>query len=250
MEFYYSFLISKLLKTLINSPHFMNKKNILKSLPLILMIFLFSSCITIERNIKINEDGSGKETYSITYAKSYLKYIIGVYSSLDSAKDKSIIDSLYNKEKISKDINEIYKKIDGISLKEVKITTNPDSSITSKVICTFNNAEIYLKGFTTIENGQDALGSCKLDVSYKKDGKKIYFIYKYKIDSLDSNRSMRNSLSAFFKDQKITFNITFPHTIKSSNANRINGKTLTWEYDMETFITGENPIDIKVEMKK
>jgi hypothetical protein len=229
----------------------MDRKYIFKSLLLIFMIFIFSSCITIERNIKINEDSSGKETTTVTYGKAFFDFLISSAVSFDSVKGKSMIDSIYSEDVFVNEMKDKYNKISGVKLKDVKAKMNPDSSLTLKVNYTFEKIEKLSSTFQAIEENQGNFGDGKTEISFKKDGKKFNFRYKYKVDEeTDSSKSLKNSLSGFFTGQKMIFNITFPYSIKSSNATKTNGKTLTWEFDMDKMMSDMNIIDLKVEMKK
>lgn len=229
----------------------MNKKYIFKTLPVILMIFVFSSCITIERNIKIDDDGSGKETTTITYGKAFFDFIISSAVAMDSVKGKAMIDSIYNEDVFAKEMKDKYNKISGVKLKNVKAKMNPDSSLTLKVNYTFEKIEKLSSTFQAIDDVNGNFGDGKTEISFKKDGKKINFRYKYKVnEETDSSKSLKNSLAGFFAGQKMIFNITFPYSIKSSNATKANDKTLTWEFDMDKMMSDMNIIDLKVEMKK
>lgn len=222
-----------------------------KSLPFMLMLFLFSSCISIERAIKINDDGSGKEIMTVHYTKDFFDFIKTTAMAFDSVNGKSIADSLCNEDIFANEMKDKYKKIDGITLKEIKSKFNPDSSLTLKMNYTFDNIEKLSQTLNSLDMDESSLGKGKTKIIYKKEEKRILFKYIYEINNQnDSNQSIKNTLSDFFKDQKMTFNITFPHSIKSSNANKTNGRTLTWEFDMGKMMTEGKVINMEAEMKK
>jgi hypothetical protein len=229
----------------------MNNINTLKSLSIILMIFVFSSCISIERAIKINEDGSGTETMTIKYTKDFFDFMRSTAMAFDSVKGKSIIDSLMSEDLFSSELKDKYKKIDGITLKNIKAKYNTDSSMTLKVNYAFDKIERLEQSVQTLGQEDETFGKGKTEILFKKDSKKILFSYKYNMnDQSDSNKSLRNSMASFFKDQKMTFNITFPYKIISSNATKTNGKTLTWEFDMDKMMSDGKTVDLEAEMKK
>jgi hypothetical protein len=222
-----------------------------KSLPVILMLFIFSSCISIERAIKINDDGSGKEVMTVQYTKDFFDFLRSTAMAFDSVKGKSIADSLFNEDLFAGEIKDKYKKIDGITLKDIKSKFNPDSSLTLKINYTFDNIERLSQTLNSLDKDESSFGKGKTEILFKSEGKKIIFKYKYEIESQnDSSKSLRNSLAVFFKDQKMTFNITFPHSIKSSNAIKTNGKTLTWEFEMDKMMTEGKAIDMEAEINK
>jgi hypothetical protein len=253
MEFYYSFLLSKFrLNTNLNTKKVMKNFILVKLLSVIFIAIVFSACISIERTIRINEDGSGKEMLTVHYKKEFFDFLKSTAMAFDSVKGKDIIDSIYNEDTFTKDIKKNYKKINGVTLKDIKAKMNPDSSMNLYIDYTFENIGKLSETIQSIEKEDNkTLGNSKTEISFKKDGKKYKFNYSFqKIETGDTNKSMNNSFSAFFKDQKMTFNITFPYNITSSNALKTNGKTLTWEFDMDKMMTDTTKMIMEAEMKK
>jgi hypothetical protein len=229
----------------------MNKFKIIIPFFIISIAFIFSSCISIERAIKINEDGSGSEVMTVHYEKDFFDFMRSTAMAFDTINGKYLMDSLLKEELFSKELKDKYKKIDGITLKDVKSKYNADSSMTLKVKYNFDKIERLAQSIQTIGQESNSMGKGKSDIIFKKDKKKILFSYKYEMgDQSDSNRSLKNSMAGFFKDQKMTFNITFPYKIVSSNAVKTNGKTLSWEFDMDKMISEGKVVDLEVEMKK
>ena len=252
MEFYYSILFCKFILNTNLKPRIMKNFIFLKLLSIIFVAIIFSSCISIERTIRINEDGSGKELLTVHYKKEFFDFLISASMAFDSVKGKDIIDSIYNEDTFTKDIKKNYKKINGITLKDVRAKMNPDSSMNLYIDYTFENIEKLSETLRSIEKkDENSFGNSKTEISFKKSGKKYLFNYNFqKVDQGDTNSSMSNSFSAFFKDQKMTFNITFPYNITSSNALKTNGKTLTWEFDMDKMMTDTTKFIMEAEMKK
>jgi hypothetical protein len=229
----------------------MNKYKIFNSLSILLVIFVFSSCISIERAIKINEDGSGSEVMTVHYDKDFFDFMKSTAMAFDSVNGKSMIDSLLNEDLFENEMKDKYKKIDGITFKEIKAKYNDDSSMTLILNYTFKNIERLAQTLQTVSQKDEMFGKGKFEISFKKESKKIHFRYMYEMgDQSDSNRSLKNSMAGFFKDQKMTFNITFPYKIVSSNAMKTSGKTLTWEFDMDKMISEGKAVDLVAEMKK
>lgn len=222
-----------------------------KILILIFTAIIFSSCISIERTIRINEDGSGKELMTAHYTREFFDFLKSTAMAFDSTKGQSIIDSIYNEEMFTKDIKKNYRKIEGINIKDIKARMNPDSSMNLYIDYTFDNIEKLSETIQSLEDKENTFGKSKTEISFKKKGNKYYFNYVIeKFETGDTNKSMANSLSAFFKDQKMTFKITFPFSITSTNAMKKSGKTLTWEFDMDKMMTDTTKITLEAEMKK
>lgn len=219
---------------------------------LISITIIFSSCISIERTIRINEDGSGKELLTVHYTKDFFDFLKSTAMAFDSVKGKDIIDSIYNEETFTKDIKKNYKNINGVSLKEIKAKMNPDSSMNLYINYTFEDIQKLAETLQSIEKEDDkALGKSKTEISFKNIGKKYFFNYNFqRIESGDTNKSMNNSFAAFFKDQKMAFHITFPFNITSTNAMKKLGKTLTWEFPMDKMMTDTTKFIMEAEMKK
>jgi hypothetical protein len=188
---------------------------------------------------------------TVQYGKEFFDFMRSTAMAFDSVKGKKIIDSLLTEDMFSNEMKDKYKKIDGITLKGIKAKYNTDSSMTQKIIYTFDKIEKLEQSFQTLSKDDETFGKEKTEIIFKKDTKKILFSYKYNMnDQNDSNNSLRNSMAGFFKDQKMIYNITFPYKIKSSNATKTNGKTLIWEFDMDKMMTDGKVVDLEVEMKK
>jgi hypothetical protein len=228
----------------------MKNSILLKFISTIFIAILFSSCISIERTIRINEDGSGKEQLTVHYTKDFFDFLTSTAMAFDSTRGKQIIDSIYNEETYTKDLKKNWKKINGINIKDIKAKMNPDSSMNLFINYTFDDIGKLSETLQSIEKEDKTFGNSKTDVSFKKNGKKYTFNYSFQLSNgEDTNRSMNNSFAAFFKDQKMTFHITFPYSITSSNAQKTNGKTLTWEFNMDKMITDTNKVIMQAEMK-
>jgi hypothetical protein len=229
----------------------MKKINSVIFLLAMLMVFIFSSCISIERAIKINEDGSGSEVLTIHYGKEFFDIMKSTALAFDSVKGSSMMDSLLSEDLFANEMKGKYKKMEGITLKDIKAKYNSDSSMNIKVSYKFDNIKRLEQSLQTLGDEGETFGTGKTEIVYKKDANKILFSYKYELGSVnDTNKSIRNSMSAFFKDQKMTFNISFPYKIKNSNATKTNGKTLTWIFEMDKMMTEGIAVDLEAEMKK
>lgn len=212
---------------------------------------IFSSCISIERTIRINEDGSGKEYLKVHYTKDFFDFLKSTAMAFDSVRGKNIIDSIYSEATFTKDLKKNYKKIDGIKLKDIKTKMNPDSSMNLLIEYTFEDVGKLSETLRSIEKEDKTFGNSKTEISFKQHGKKYLFNFNFQLnDNGDTNKSMSNSFAPFFKDQKMTFHITFPFNITSSNALKTKGKTLTWEFDMDKMFTDTTKFKMEAEMKK
>lgn len=123
--------------------------------------------------------------------------------AFDSVNGKSIADSLCNEDIFANEMKDKYKKIDSITLKEIKSKFNPDSSLTLKMNYTFDNIEKLSQTLNSIDM-DGSLGKGKTKIIYKKEGKRILFKYIYEINNQnDSNQSIKNThFPIFLKTKK------------------------------------------------
>lgn len=223
---------------------------------LICVSFYFTSCINIERNIKINPDGSGYEVVNFIYQKEFFQSLIALVSAFDSNRVQSYTDSLYNDDIFLKDMKiDVNDKKEGIKINSVKSRTNPDSSKTVTIDYNFDNINLISESLA--KEKSDIGGKGKTEVIWKEKNGRKYFAYIYKNIKKDSNQNTDSSnvsnmmnLSSFFKDNKLYFNIEFPHEIISSNANFTEGKKLRWEIALDKLVSSDSTgFKLEAEMK-
>jgi hypothetical protein len=228
----------------------MKNKILPKIFILILIAIIFPSCISIERLIKINEDGSGKETFKVNFTKDFIDFIVGSSMAFDSTKGKSIADSIYNNNPFSEEITSSLKSVNGIKITDVKKEIASDSSLNLTINYTFDKVEKLSETLNSVESEEMPFGKTETKISFKKSGKKFKFkYYSKKSDMTDTSASLTNTLIPFFKDKKMVFKITFPYSITSSNALKTNGKTLLWEFDMAKMLSDTTALNMEAIMK-
>jgi hypothetical protein len=212
-------------------------KKLLYYLPLILIVFsliTLSSCVDIDRKIKINADGSGTETQNFSIDKTFYDLIYTMVNSLDSTKAKGIKDSLYNHEDMLSKIRENLSKQDGVELINLSGTTNADSSSTYNFTYNFNTIEKL--GYATNISPKELSGEeqNKSVVIWKDDGNKVNFslLYKPNTDNDNSNAENNKAFAYLFANKDIKFEIEFPYDIETCNAKSFSGKTGNWVFPL------------------
>jgi hypothetical protein len=208
--------------------------NILPLVIIALILFSLSSCIDIDRKIKINADGSGSETQTFNIDRTFYDLIFSMVSSMDSSKSKSIKDSLYNHEDMLGKIKENLSKQEGIEIVELSGTTNADSSTTYRFNYKFNSIEKI--GYATNISPEELSGkeSNKSEVIWKDNGDKINFslLYKPNTEKDNSNEDNNKALAFLFANKNIKFEIEFPYNIEKSNGQSFNGNTGSWTFPL------------------
>ena len=225
---------------------------------LIIVIFVstinLTSCLNIVRDIKINSDGSGKETLTIEFGSDFMGMLVAFASIGDSTNEQEIIDSLYNDEIFIQETKEKYSNMPGITLLDIFSTTNPDSSKTMKVIYLFDDISVIGSSFKM--EGEN-LPESNTTVTYEEIGNEIYFKFFYEskeddvtveTDSTDTN--YKESFAQFFEGDKLVYNLEFDYDIISSNANNTDGRKLTWEIYLSDIYTMEDPLVLEAVLQK
>ena len=214
----------------------MNRK-LISVLPIALItmfLLTLSSCVDIDRKIKINADGSGSETQTFNIDRTFYDLIFSMVNSMDSVKSKGIKDSLYNHEEMLGKIRENLSKQEGIEITELTGTTNADSSTTYKFNYRFNKIEKI--GYATNISPKELSGEeqNKSEVTWKDNGDRINFtlLYKPNNEGENSNDENNKAFAFLFANKNVKFEIEFPYNIESSNGQSFNGKTGSWSFPL------------------
>ena len=214
----------------------MNRK-LISVLPIALItmfLLTLSSCVDIDRKIKINADGSGSETQTFNIDRTFYDLIFSMVSSMDSVKSMSIKDSLYNHEDMLGKIRENLSKQEGMEITELTGTTNADSSTTYKFNYKFNSIDKI--GYATNISPKELSGEekNKSEVKWKDNGDKINFslLYKPNTENDNSNEDNNKAFAFLFANKNIKFEIEFPYNIETSNGLSFNGKTGSWSFPL------------------
>ena len=213
-----------------------------------------TSCLNVVRDIKINSDGSGKETLTVEFGSDFMGMLVAFASIGDSTNEQGIVDSLYNDEIFIQDTKEKYSNMPGVTLLDIFSTTNPDSSKTMKVIYSFDEVSVIGSSFKMESKN---LPESNTTITYEEKEDKIYFKYFYEskedevtVESDSADVSYKESFAKFFEGDKLVFNIEFDYDIISSNANNTDGRKLTWEINLSDIYTMEGPLVLEAVLQK
>lgn len=212
-----------------------------------------TSCLNVVRDIKINSDGSGKETLTVEFGSDFMGMLVALASIGDSTNEQGIIDSLYNDEIFIQETKEKYSNMPGVTLLDIFSTTNPDSSKTMKVIYLFDDVSVIGSSFKMESKN---LPESNTTITYEEKGNNIYFKYFYEpeeevtVESDSADVSYKESLAKFFEGDKLVFNIEFDYNIVSSNASNTDGRKLTWEINLSDIYTMKEPLVLEAVLQK
>jgi hypothetical protein len=216
-------------------------------------LFTLSSCLDINRKIKVNPDGSGNEVQTFKIDKMFYDLIFGLVSGLDSSKAKNVKDSLYNHDDMLKTIRENLSKKEGIEIVSLTGVTNSDSSSTYTFDYNFNYIDKI--GYATNISPKELSGEekSKSQIVWKDNGNSIYFSLLYTPDSgkepteSDNNRAF----SYLFAGKNVSFEIEFPYEIESSNALNVSGKKCIWTFPIsDMMLEKDKKLFLEATLKK
>ncbi|MEO8665401.1 MAG: hypothetical protein ABI462_07880 [Ignavibacteria bacterium] len=227
-------------------------KSILRVFAIMFLSISMYSCLSVDRNIKINRDGSGEEVLKITFLKEFYEMVSSVSSLMDSTRREGFLDSLYSDEIFVSKTRESYDTIPGIKLIDIFATRNPDSSNSFTIKYAFDSIQKIGESLGQLKDSND---KSQTTVKLTPDGNDIKFLFLYQQDApsdMPANDSlmdeMKKGMASMFGTGYINIKIEFPYRVISSNALSTDGNTLTWNYPMsEVFMTSS--LRLEADMK-
>jgi hypothetical protein len=209
---------------------------------IVISLISLSSCIDIDRKIKINADGSGQETQTFNIDRMFYDLMFNMVNSMDSTQSKGVKDSLYNHEDMLSQIRDGFGKQEGVEIVDLSGTTNADSSSTYKFTYKFSKVEKI--GFATNVSPEELSGKEKStsEVIWKDNGNNINFslLYKPKDGNNMSNETNNQSFAFLFANKNIKFEIEFPYNIEKSNSISFSGKTGRWVFPLSELMLNKD----------
>lgn len=204
----------------------------------IISMLTLSSCLNIDRKIKINRNGTGTEVQTFDIDRRFYELLTTMVQSLDSTKAKSVRDSLYNHETMLIPIRENLGSKEGIQLISLTGVTNEDSSVTYRFEYNFN--EVSRIGYATNISAKEMSGEqqSKSEIVWKDNGNTINFSLLYKPDPGDDVNQEDNmkAFSFLFANKNVNFEIEFPYEIESSNAINTSGTKGVWSFPVSDLM--------------
>ncbi len=210
---------------------------IITAIAIISMLSL-SSCLSIDRKIKINADGSGTEVQTFNIDRTFYDLIYSMVKAMDSTRAMSVKDSLYKHDELLIPIRANLSSKEGIELISLTGVTNEDSSATYKFEYKFN--EVSKIGYATNISAKDISGEKenKSEIVWNDNGNTINFSLLYKPDpGEDINQEENNKAFSFlFANKNVDFEIEFPYEIESSNAINATGTKGVWSFPVSDLM--------------
>ncbi len=208
-------------------------------LPVLLILSFFSAgCFDVKREIQMNPDGSGLENMYVTLDKDFFDRMNILATSDVTGKWKKRLDSVNDNSMIENRIKMDMQRVGGTSVKEVKVTTNPDGSKEVYLQYHFDEPSILIKAIKELTfswSNQLAVQFSTLKFQYDEG----YLLFKHttrKAERSFDDELMNSVFSPTYASKKVTYSIEFPFDVKESNAMTTSGRTLTWEMTMENIL--------------
>ena len=215
-----------------------NSRFYILTLIAILSMITLSSCLNIDRKIKINSNGTGTEVQTFDIDRRFYELLITMVQSLDSTKAKSVRDSLYNHETMLIPIRENLGSKEGIQLISLTGVTNEDSSVTYRF--EYNFDDVSKLGYATNISAKEMSGEqqSKSEIIWKDNGNTVNFSLLYKPDPGDDMNQEDNmkAFSFLFANKNVNFEIEFPYEIESSNAINTSGTKGVWSFPVSELM--------------
>ena len=211
------------------------------------------SCLSINRNIKLNKDGSGSEVLSILFDKQFYQAMSSMASFMDSTRRQGFLDSLYSDEFFVNKSKEGYDSIHGVKLIDIYSEKGPDSSNIFVIKYEFDSVKKIGSALDQMNSDYD---SSKTTVSMTNQESDVVFNYTYtqpNTEVLSANDSlseqMKKGMAEIFGGDYINFEIEFPYPVISSNATSGDGNKLRWDYTISDIILNRE-MKLEAVMKK
>ena len=215
-----------------------NSRFYILTLIAILSMITLSSCLNIDRKIKINSNGTGTEVQTFDIDRRFYELLITMVQSLDSTKAKSVRDSLYNHETMLIPIRENLGSKEGIQLISLTGVTNEDSSVTYRF--EYNFDDVSKLGYATNISAKEMSGEqqSKSEIIWKENENTINFSLLYKPDPGEDVNQEDNmkAFSFLFANKNVNFEIEFPYAIESSNAINTSGTKGVWSFPVSELM--------------
>ena len=227
----------------------------MKRLQVLLVTFLFASCIEYSETMWINEDGSGQLSVSASIDKNLLSLTGGL------TKYVNTINTVVNNLDTVKDtVRNFVTGLEGIEYETIDLYTK-GSSINMDASITFNASEDLNEAVYSLSRyGINVSRDIKpFDISISPLNEND-LLFKRKVNSVTDNSLESLKEDLYFKTfesllsmYNANFTVHFPYPITESNAtNNIDydNTTASWDFSLSSLLNDVQAIDAKLSKKK
>lgn len=233
-----------------------NLKATFKVIILLLLCASLNSCLSVDRKIKLNKDGSGEETMTISFMKEFYTMMSSMASIMDSTRKEAFLDSLYSDDIFMNKTKSSYDSIPGIKIIDIHSQKNPDSSNSFVIKYSFDSISSIGTSLDKTINDDKKDNKAPAIVTFNKEGDDFVFNYIYEqpaSEEIPENDSlaqqMKTGMSEMFGNGFINFEIEFPYDIVSSNATSSDQRILKWYFPMSDIFM-QSKMKLEARMKE
>lgn len=218
-------------------------KNKLFAVALTLLIaVIFSSCISVERFVKLNPDGTGEEEMKMIFQREFYSMVGSFAMMFDSTGTESgMMDSLYDATAGIEKLKEQFNSTEGVTLIDCYSQIQPDSSNLVFVKYAFNDVQRIGESMNKVNEDFEESPS-KVTLTRENDG----LVFRYSYENTDTSLSymgdsasseMISGLAGLFVGGKFKLELDAPFDIQSTNATSQDGRRLVWDYPLSKLIS-------------
>ncbi|RPH02664.1 MAG: hypothetical protein CBD04_006740 [bacterium TMED144] len=227
----------------------------MKRLQILLIAFLFASCIEYSETMWINEDGSGQLTVSASIDKNLLSLTGGL------TKYMNTINTVVNNLDIVKDtVRNFVTSLEGIEYETIDLYTK-GNSINIDASIRFNSSKDLNEAFYSLSRyGINISRDIKpFDISITPFNKND-LLFKRKVNSITNNSLESLKEDLYFKTfesllsmYNASFTIHFPYPITESNANNntdYDNTIASWDFSLSSLLDDIQIINARLSKEK
>ena len=227
----------------------------MKRLQILLIAFLFASCIEYSETMWINEDGSGQLTVSASIDKNLLSLTGGL------TKYMNTINTVVNNLDIVKDtVRNFVTSLEGVEYENIDLYTK-GNSINIDASIRFNSSKYLNEAFYSLSRyGINISRDIKpFDISITPFNKND-LLFKRKVNSITNNSLESLKEDLYFKTfesllsmYNASFTIHFPYPITESNANNntdYDNTIASWDFSLSSLLDDIQIINARLSKEK
>ncbi|MBX7043281.1 MAG: hypothetical protein K1X85_10285 [Ignavibacteria bacterium] len=207
-----------------------------------MIALIFSSCISVERRVKLETDGSGTEELKMIFHREFYTTLGTFAAMFDSTGSMAgVMDSMYN---VTSDLNKLreqFSSTEGITLIDTYNEIQPDSSNLVFVKYAFNNVEKIGQSMNKVNSDfEESPSRVTFDA---EDGNRVFrYLYENSDTSMSqmgdsAGNQMMAGLAGLFTEGRFMFELDAPFDVVSSNATTQTGRKLVWDLKMSDLIS-------------
>jgi hypothetical protein len=223
-------------------------KSLIRYFPLFTVLIFISGCFDVKREIKMYPSGGGVEDVYITLDKQFFDTYQEYAAQDQTHKAKWRLDSLNDNYLLEAWITSGIQRAPGTSIKEFKVTSNPDGSKDVYFQYIFDDPAVLLntvKEVTYPFSNQLNIIFSTMKFTLEDDNLKFKYIIRKANRAFDDELAL-NVFSGLLQSKIVTHSFEFPFQVNTSNAHNQAGNIVTWSFLMNDIVHSQ--VEMTAEM--